>query len=309
MNDDKPDTVAVREARWPEDERILAQLRTTVFVDEQRVPREIEWDGRDSEAWHVLAELDGEAVGCGRLLPDGRIGRLAVLSDLRRRGIGERLLEQLLAVARREGLVHLYLHAQLPALAFYERQGFTATGEVFQEASIDHRNMALDLDYTDWNQAIPRVAYPQPFAQLTVAQARLARREIALLSPTLDRAIFEQDALVDALRALIRHSNQSRVRILVRDLRGVVGQGHRLLQLAQRLPSRIELRRLAEHPDWEDDSLVLRDRSGVLTHHGGDRSSGSYRPDDRGRAATALSRFEELWRVGTVDPEFRRLSI
>jgi predicted GNAT family N-acyltransferase len=301
--------IVVREARWPDEEAALAALRTTVFVQEQQVPREIEWDGRDSEAWHVLAVAGDDPVGCGRLLPDGRIGRLAVLPTLRGSGIGARMLEALIAIARRQGFASLYLHAQIGALAFYERQGFTADGDIFEEAGIQHRNMSLALDYRDWDAHIGRVAYPQPFAQLAVAQARLARRELAILSPRLDRKVFEQPDFLDGLRALLRGSRQSRVRILVRDVRPIIEHGHRLVQLARRLPSSIELRRLAEHPDWDGDTEILRDRSAVLSHPGGESDPGNYRPDDRGRCQVALGRFDELWRVGVVDPEFRALSI
>jgi predicted GNAT family N-acyltransferase len=302
-------SIAIREARWPEDEEALAQLRTEVFVVGQGVPREIEWDGLDAQARHVIAERDGAVVGCGRLLPDGRVGRLAVLEAVRGQGLGSRLLASLQRLARRAGLTDLYLHAQLASVPFYERNGFKGSGETFEEAGIPHRNMCMHLDYRDWNEAIPQVPYPQPFAQLVVAQARLARRELAVLSPRLERIIFEQEDLDVALRALMRGSRESRIRLLVRDARPLVEHSHRLLQLARRVPSNVELRRLAEHPEWDGETQVLRDRSGFLTHPGGAGSPGYYQPDDRGRTRNALSRFEELWRCSTVDPEFRSLSL
>lgn len=303
------DHISFREARWPDDEQALARLRTAVFVFEQHVPRDIEWDGRDGGAWHMLAEQGQEPVGCGRLLPDGRIGRLAVLSGMRNQGIGARMLTGLIGIARRQGFRQVYLHAQVSAQAFYERHGFIPDGDTFEEAGIQHRNMTLALDYRDWDEEVRRVDYPQLFAELAIAQVRLARREIALLSPRLDRAVFEQEAFLDALRALLRHSRQSRVRILVQDVRPIIEHGHRLLHLARRLPSGIELRRLSEHPDWDGDTLLLRDRSGVLSHPGGESNPGNYRPNDRGRCLTALGRFDELWRCGSHDPEFRALSI
>lgn len=302
-------SIAIREARWPEDEEALAQLRTAVFVVGQGVPREIEWDGLDAQARHVIAEQDGAAVGCGRLLPDGRVGRLAVLEGVRGQGVGSRLMAFLQHLARRAGLTDLYLHAQLASVPFYERHGFETSGETFEEAGIPHCNMSLHLDYRDWNEPVPQVPYPQPFAQLVVAQARLARRELAVLSPRLERIIFEQEDLDVALRTLMRGSRESRIRLLVRDARPLVEHSHRLLQLARRVPSNVELRRLAEHPEWDGETQVLRDRSGFLTHPGGAGSPGYYQPDDRGRTRNALSRFEELWRCSTVDPEFRSLSL
>jgi predicted GNAT family N-acyltransferase len=299
----------LREGLWPDDEAILEAIRRRVFIEEQGVPREIEWDGREVEALHAIAELDGEPIGCGRLLPDGRIGRLAVLPAFRGQGVGARLLEMLLGLARRRGQATVHLHAQLPARAFYERAGFRVRGEPFQEAGIAHIDMELQLDYGNWQESIAGLRYPSPFDQLVIAQARLARRELCVLSPRLDPRLFEQEAFTDALRALARRERQARVRILVGEAREVVARGHALLTLARRVPTKIHLRRLAEHADWRDDTAVIRDRDSLLALPGGELDPGFYRPGDRARCETALSRFEELWRAGSEDPEFRALML
>jgi hypothetical protein len=100
-----------------------------------------------------------------------------------------------------------------------------------------------------------------------------------------------------------------RLQILVQDARSMVQRGHRLLKLARRLPSSVELRRLKEHPDWDGDTLLIRDRDSLLALPGSERDPGFYRPGDRARCASAIARFEELWRAGEVDPEFRALSL
>ncbi|WP_404473799.1 GNAT family N-acetyltransferase [Vreelandella venusta] len=120
-------------------------IRSTVFIDEQRVPQEEEWDGRDPECHHFLATLDGQPVGTARLLPDGHIGRVAVLSSARGKGIGIQLMEAAIQAARDAGHTTAELSAQLHALAFYERLGFVAYGDVFMDAGIPHRHMALTL--------------------------------------------------------------------------------------------------------------------------------------------------------------------
>jgi len=139
----------VREARWQDDAVALGQIRQAVFVREQGVPLELEWDGRDSEAWQVLAlDASGTPIGCGRLLPDGQIGRMAVLSRWRGHGVGTALLQQLLELGRRElPSTALFLHAQCAAERFYVRHGFRPRGEVFQEAGIPHRHMVLEADH------------------------------------------------------------------------------------------------------------------------------------------------------------------
>lgn len=139
------ENLAIREARWPEDESLLRQIRTEVFVREQEVPEDLEWDGLDATSRHLLALVGREPVGTGRLADTGKIGRMAVLSTYRGLGIGERLLAELIRLAVESGRHHVYLHAQVHAAGFYARQGFRAEGEDFMEAGIAHRRMTLGL--------------------------------------------------------------------------------------------------------------------------------------------------------------------
>ncbi|MGK5111883.1 MULTISPECIES: GNAT family N-acetyltransferase [unclassified Geodermatophilus] len=127
---------------------ILA-LRTRVFVEEQGVPAEIEQDEHDATAVHALArDDDGRVVATGRLLVrDGRavIGRMAVDASVRGRGHGAAVLAVLHRQARRLGLAEVELHAQLTARRFYERAGYVAVGEEYEEAGIAHVTMRRDL--------------------------------------------------------------------------------------------------------------------------------------------------------------------
>jgi predicted GNAT family N-acyltransferase len=129
----------VRLVDWRDASGALSAIRTTVFVGEQGVPAEIEIDGRDPGCAHVLAESDsGEAVGTGRLMPDGRIGRMAVLAAWRGRGVGAAMLGALVAEARRRGFRETYLHAQSHARDFYARHGYAVEGAEYLEAGIPH---------------------------------------------------------------------------------------------------------------------------------------------------------------------------
>jgi predicted GNAT family N-acyltransferase len=131
---------------WSEDAARLQQVRFDVFVREQGVPLALEWDEFDALSLHVLAAArDGQPVGTGRLLPDGHIGRMAVLAAWRRHGVGSALLTELLVMAREAGHDRVVLHAQTHALGFYARHGFEPEGEEFLEAGIAHRTMRLDL--------------------------------------------------------------------------------------------------------------------------------------------------------------------
>jgi len=122
----------------------LRAVREAVFMREQGVPLELEWDGLDEDCLHVLAlDENGYAIGCGRLTPDAHIGRMAVLGVWRGRGVGSALLRALLDEARRRGLHEVALNAQVQALPFYRRFGFVEEGEVFMDAGMPHREMRL----------------------------------------------------------------------------------------------------------------------------------------------------------------------
>ncbi len=136
----------VRAAEWSRDEAALRFVRTRVFVIEQNVPEPLEWDGVDADCRHAIAEdTQGHPIGCGRLLPDGHIGRMAVLSEWRGEGVGSALLERLIRLARELGHEEVVLNAQTQAMPFYARFGFTPIGEPFTEADIPHQAMALAL--------------------------------------------------------------------------------------------------------------------------------------------------------------------
>ena len=114
-------------------------MRTLVFVEEQDVPPQIESDGRDVECVHVLAEdAHGNPIGAGRLMPDGRVGRMAVLREWRGAGVGGAMLVALMEAARQRGQRETYLHSQSHAKAFYERHSYVVEGEEYLEAGIPH---------------------------------------------------------------------------------------------------------------------------------------------------------------------------
>lgn len=137
----------IRPVNWNAHRGTLHAIRRTVFIEEQNVPEELEWDENDERCHHVLAfAADGAPIGTGRLLLDGHIGRMAVLKAWRGRGVGSAILKMLLLLAQKEGLESVSLHAQTHALSFYARHGFTAAGGEFMEAGIPHRAMTIRLE-------------------------------------------------------------------------------------------------------------------------------------------------------------------
>jgi predicted GNAT family N-acyltransferase len=136
----------VEAADWRTHADALRHVRRVVFIDEQRVPENLEWDDEDVRSVHALArDAHGAPIGCGRLLQDGHIGRMAVVAPWRGRGVGDALLTWLMAAARARGDGAIVLNAQAHAMPFYARHGFVAIGEPFDEAGIVHRVMRLAL--------------------------------------------------------------------------------------------------------------------------------------------------------------------
>ena len=136
----------VRLVDWSEAAEGLRFVRRAVFIDEQAIPEDMEWDEFDAVCRHAIAEdATGAAVGCGRLLPDGHVGRLAVLSAWRGRGVGAALLRELVELARARGLPRAILNSQTHAMPFYARYGFVADGDEYLEAGIPHRTMTRAL--------------------------------------------------------------------------------------------------------------------------------------------------------------------
>ena len=143
------DAFSVHRADWRNDGVALRAIRQTVFIVEQGVAEVLEWDDADAVSLHALAvDAKLNPIGCGRLLPDGHIGRMAVLEPWRGRGVGGDLLSFLIDAARNEGHGRVILNAQVRAIPFYARYGFIVTGAEFEEAGILHRVMERSLAIT-----------------------------------------------------------------------------------------------------------------------------------------------------------------
>ncbi|MFZ5755627.1 MAG: GNAT family N-acetyltransferase [Pseudomonadota bacterium] len=138
--------IRIRRTDWAQDRAPLSAIRRKVFIEEQHVPEDMEWDEHDDTSVHFLAEENGQAVGCVRLIPTGQISRLSVLESRRSEGIGQALLQAAIAEARAAGLREIFLHAQTHATSFYEAAGFLVDGGIFVEAGIPHRLMVKTLD-------------------------------------------------------------------------------------------------------------------------------------------------------------------
>lgn len=138
--------ISVKEVGWREAQHVLGAIRRQVFIIEQQVPEALEWDGLDAEAIHLLASSHaGTPLGCARILPQGHIGRMAVLKHSRGLGVGWMLLQAAIASCRAQGWHDIRLSAQTHAIGFYAQAGFVVCGEAYLDAGITHKDMRLIL--------------------------------------------------------------------------------------------------------------------------------------------------------------------
>jgi predicted GNAT family N-acyltransferase len=142
----KSATFNVEVVNWQDASAALRAVRSAVFIHEQRIPEDQEWDEVDASCVHVLATtIAGEPIGTGRLLPDGHIGRMAVLKSWRGQGVGGAILRALLTTAEAHGHTGIELSAQKHAIGFYRGFGFEVTGTEYLEVGIRHRAMRFEF--------------------------------------------------------------------------------------------------------------------------------------------------------------------
>ena len=131
---------------WHDAENYLRAVRTPVFIDEQLVTPEFEWDNIDATALHLLALLNDEPIGCLRIIDYHKVGRMAVLKEWRGLGLGAALLLEAVAVCKNYGSKSIHMSAQTHAIEFYRKAGFKVTSVEYCDVHIPHVDMQLDLN-------------------------------------------------------------------------------------------------------------------------------------------------------------------
>lgn len=302
------------------DREALLAVRDDVFVLEQHVPPDVERDDDDARSVHVLARAtDGQAIGSGRLAPDGRIGRMAVSVDWRGRGVGSALLHSLVDLARERGLDSVCLHAQRDAIPFYTQHGFAPEGAEFEEAGIPHQKMRRGLAALaeperpppSTPEAVPlRAESREELIAVTKTLLGCARHSMVVLVRELHPLLLNDTACLVELRRLAISGRGASIRIVVQDLSRALNERTRLLELAQRLSSVVEMRRPTEPGDLEYSSAFMCvDTGGYLfrpVEYAMAASGSTYAP---GRHAELMRLFEDVWNRSEPWPELRLLGI
>lgn len=323
MTTSSPDAgFRVEPADYTADFKDLRAVREPVFVQEQQVPIEEEWDELDPACDHVIARDDANRpIGTGRLTPKHKIGRMAVLREWRGKGVGEALLLALIERARAVGLREVSLNAQVGALGFYEKFGFQGFGERFWEAGIEHQAMRLELD--------PLLPSPRPAArprgpsqkavdveglEATLDTVRTlvhqARRDLFVYTRELEPALFAHPAIVDAFKGFAVAGRGARARFIVQDPALAQRQPHPLLGLAQRLPSVFQFRVPQDPVELQYPSVyVANDVDGYLFRLLGSRFEGEASPALPGRNRQLREAFERSWERARPASELRSLAL
>ena len=323
--------VHVLHVQWSEQGERLSALREAVFIDEQGVDRELEWDGLDEDAEHFLALNEaGIAIGCARLLASGQIGRMAVLAEHRQHRVGRRLLDLAVEHASTLGVAEVFLHAQTHALDFYRKAGFQPTGDEFDDAGIAHIEMRLTLPIPFEPDAevedLKVVNAPQPAdpeaseliqfdSEHDAREALLhilgtARRTVEIFSPLLDHALFGDPRCIDLMSAFARRAPHAHARILIIDSKLVVARGHPLLELARRLSSKIQLLKVPDN--WPMDarrSFAVADGRAIWWLPDHIAPTGWADAHNSVQAQRVLLEFDKLFERAVQDPGLRLLKL
>ncbi|CAM8402425.1 GNAT family N-acetyltransferase [Candidatus Methylopumilus planktonicus] len=138
----------VEVVKWIDEYDSLTMIREKVFIQEQKVTPQLEWDGMDEKAIHFLVFNDKAAIGCARAIvikDHMQLGRMAVLKEYRGQGIGSALIEKAMTTAKLNQLSAIYISAQCHAIDFYKKFGFEVTSDIYLDAEIPHRDMTLDF--------------------------------------------------------------------------------------------------------------------------------------------------------------------
>ena len=299
---------------------------------------EEEFDGQDEHCLHFLAvNQAGVALGCARLQANGKVERMAVLQHSRSLGVGRKLLTSIIESATTSGLTDLYLHAQLHAEPFYRRMGFLPEGETFVEANIDHVRMTLALaipfdrtlqpsltlesnprsvagtpppaDAGVPNLGASRFDGRQEAIQVLVQMLSTARRTLCLYSQQLDSHLFDDADVVDALSKFVRAAAPNQLQVLIHSSQLAVARGHRLVELARRLESKIEIRLVPQDMHSEDRTFLAWDNAGYWLQPDHSKYLGDANDADPVRASRLAGEFERAWQRSASDPELRVLGL
>ncbi|AHK15752.1 MAG: GNAT family N-acetyltransferase [Thalassolituus sp.] len=296
---------------WSKHRDALRDIRRRVFIEEQGVPEELEWDDDDLKATHFIVYDGKRPVACARLLNNGHFGRMAVLREHRQQHWGSRLLRAIEQHARSHLPVkQIKANVQTHAFGFYHRNGFTANPEFFLDAGIPHLPMHKAIgsphQTTTLTPKIDSERYQLNDLLSISSWLQIALQggpvRVFLLIEDLTHPLWSDTTLLNAISRYLRASRQRQVEIILRAEHGSQSS-HPLIKLQQRLSSRINIKvnSTIKH------SQVLLESWGWLTLM--DENKGFASMSDTARTRHYVERAKTLLQQATPLKEGRRLMI
>lgn len=308
----------------------VREIRERVFIREQSVPPELEWDDTDEIADHYLAVLpDNTPVATARLFSSleetAHIGRMAVLPEHRGRGTGEALLRHLIH-ENASRYPRFELSAQVQAVSFYQRCGFHICSDTYEDAGISHvdmrclapvalaeamsegthgrRPLLLGQDEQAWHfESEPQLI---PLLDTVAGQAS---RSIWIYDRLLEHSIYDRFPLRDILSGLARRHRASEVRILIHDDKTLVKRRHSLVELIRRLPSHMTLKLVNTDYPAEDSAFLLADSEALVYRRDASQSAGFAAFSHAGRVRQLAEAYQRMWEVARPSIELRDLPL
>ncbi|WP_221798767.1 GNAT family N-acetyltransferase [Oceanobacter mangrovi] len=302
------------ETRWTEQEAAISAIREQVYIQEQGIAPEDEWDPQgDAEAIYLLAFDAEQPVGCVRLLPDGHFGRLAVLKSHRSSGLGAQLVNGIADIAQREGHPTLLASAQCSAVGFYQRLGFLIASEFFDDAGIPHLEICKPLNDSaapaifsnHWllgeNSNIHTLASPFDIegCLLTLLGQGPLKLQIAIANP--ENPLWHNERLLDALTRHIRKRHSNPLPILLGHEQGINDKP--LVRLLRRASSKFDVR---VHSGLTESFWLIGSTGWVQQSSDTDARASAHDP----RHFNQLQQqFEDLFRTANKAREMRQLGL
>jgi len=310
----------VIQTTWQAHGEALKAIRTEVFVKEQKVPEEMEWEEEDNHAQHFLATLDQQPIGTARLLSSGQIGRMAVLKAHRQKGIGGQLLQACLDAAAHQKLNSLFLHAQNDAIPFYEKFGFVIAGSEFYEAGIAHHKMTLEQvnvpsesSHTQQKLAVSdqvhRHKVSDELISLIASMVKQGSRSVYLLCSDLNPELLDNEKIRESFSYFLRKNPNSNAKILIQDSAKITRYGHRLLALSRRLPSHIEIRKISRDFSEIEEFILTVDGTGSILKTSLEQLEFTTQFNSKAKCLEKNNLFDNIWRHSELDPNLRALSL
>jgi predicted GNAT family N-acyltransferase len=320
-------TFRIRKYSWQLAPGTIRNIRQRVFVEEQQVPPELEWDDTDELADHYLMVLpDNTPIGTARVFSTldevAHIGRMAILPEFRGQGYGQQLLRALMKDAG-QTFDELHLSAQEHAVFFYQQSGFHLCSDAYDDAGIPHFDMrcfapTLVLDRLADHRP-PMIAGEDANAWLFDSETTLlrlmdsvvgqAKQRVWLYDRFLDHNLYDRARFRALISDLARRHRQSEIRLLIHDEKPLVKRRFRLVELMRRLPSHISIRLINDQLPFEDQPFLLADRDGVVYRHDFDNPEGFAKFADGGRVKLLEETFQRMWDGGRESLELRRLPL